>query len=442
MAVLLAGCSSASTPGAATSSTGASATGLSSASATSTASSTDTGPPATAATEASSSTVATASSGTAPASSAPTGAAAGDSPVVAAAVAECVRTRLTRLQLADRVGQLLVVGIPATAPVQGAGLARAVRAGGVFLHGRSSQSLGVVAQGIGALQASAGLAGLLPLQVTVDQEGGQIQALSGTGFPAMPSAVVQGTWGAAQLRETTRAWATALVRAGVTWNLAPVADTVPAGMLDQNQPIGHYQREYGTTPAAVGDDVATVVQASRSTGLLTTVKHFPGLGRVTDNTDVSATATDPVTTTGDPYLQPFVRGIAAGSSAVMISSASYPRLDANHLAVFSPAVIQGLLRGTLGYDGLVISDDLGMATSVQSVPAGQRAVQFVAAGGDVVLTVRAAEATPMYQALLAAAKGSAGFQARVDRSASRVLTEKVHAGLLPCPGYVKPVAAG
>ena len=365
-----------------------------------------------------------------------------DSPAVAVAVAACVRARLAALPLADRIGQLMVVGVPISAPTQGTGVVRGVRAGGVFLHGRSSQSVDVVARGIGALQASAGLAGLLPLQVTADQEGGQIQALSGPGFPAMPSAVVQGSWAATRLQDTTRTWATALVRAGVTWNLAPVADTVPADKLDQNQPIGHYQREFGTTPAAVGDDVVTVVGASRSAGLLTTVKHFPGLGRVTDNTDTSATASDPVTTTGDPYLQPFARGIAAGSSAVMISSATYPLLDATHPAVFSPAVIQGLLRGTLGYDGLVISDDLSMAVAVQSVPAGQRAVQFLAAGGDVVLTVRAAEATPMYQALLAAAKGGSAFRARVDRSVSRVLTEKIHAGLLPCDGFIKTVATG
>jgi beta-N-acetylhexosaminidase len=357
-------------------------------------------------------------------------------PAPATILATCVAGRLAGLTVADRVGQLLVVGVPATAPDQGASLVRAVRAGGVFLHGRSTQPLDVVATGIGRLQTAAAAAGLLGLQVTVDQEGGQVQTFAGPGFSIIPSAVVQGGWTASGLRDTTAVWATALRRAGVTWNLAPVADTVAPGVTATNPPIGGYAREFGTTPAAVGDAVTTVVRASSASGLLTTVKHFPGLGRVTTNPDTSTSATDPVATADDPYLQPFVRGIAAGSSAVMISSARYPKLDAAHLAVFSSAVVHDLLRGTLGYDGLIVSDDLGQAASVQSVPAGQRAVQFVTAGGDVVLTVRGVEAAPMYLALLAAVKASSTFRARVDESVARALALKVRAGLVPCAGFV------
>jgi beta-N-acetylhexosaminidase len=103
------------------------------------------------------------------------------------------------------------------------------------------------------------------------------------------------------------------------------------------------------------------------------------------------------------------------------------------VAAFSAPVITGLLRERLGFDGLVLSDDLGAAVAVSSVPLGQRAVRFVQAGGDVVLTVRLADAGPMTDALLAAAKGSTAFAARVTESATRVVRGKLRAGLVSCP---------
>jgi beta-N-acetylhexosaminidase len=274
--------------------------------------------------------------------------------------------------------------------------------------------------------------GRLPLLVALDQEGGSVQTLKGPDFPLLPSALTQGTWSETTLRTRIGADAERLAAIGVNVNLAPVADTVPAGVGTANPPIGAFRRQYGSNPDAVAADIRTVVGATQGAGVLTTLKHFPGLGRVRANTDTSTHAVDTTTAAADPYLTPFTAGIRAGSAAVMVSSASYPRLDSRAIAAFSRPVITGLLRDRIGFRGLVMSDDLGAAVAVSAVPTGQRAVRFIGAGGDLALTVRSQDAAPMTNALLAAARADPTFAARVADAARHVLQAKYRAGLLHC----------
>jgi beta-N-acetylhexosaminidase len=166
--------------------------------------------------------------------------------------------------------------------------------------------------------------------------------------------------------------------------------------------------------------------------VLTTLKHFPGLGRVHANTDFSTHAVDNVATAHDPNLAPFIAGIHAGTGAVMISSASYPNLDPHSIAAFSKPIVTGLLRDQLGFTGMIVSDALGGAAAVSSVPVGQRAVRFIEAGGDLALTAQSAKAPAMLAGLLAAAKKSTAFTAQVTAAATHVLRSKYAAGLLSC----------
>jgi beta-N-acetylhexosaminidase len=99
-------------------------------------------------------------------------------------------------------------------------------------------------------------------------------------------------------------------------------------------------------------------------------------------------------------------------------------------AVFSPTVITGLLRGDVGFDGVVVSDDLGAARQVSAVPVGDRAVRFIAAGGDLVLTVSPATLPAMFAALYDRAARDPAFRALVDRSAERILLAKQRLGLI------------
>lgn len=328
----------------------------------------------------------------------------------------------------ERAGQVLMIGAPVDDPRRLEEAVAELHLGGVFLAGRSTRR----ATGLRADIAALRRAGEITPLVALDQEGGSVQTLKGPDFPLIPSAQRLGRGSQAKLRDSVRDSARRLADIGVTVNLAPVADTVPADVGVANPPIGAFGRQYGSDPGKVAADIRTVVPASQGAGVLTILKHFPGLGRVLANTDVSRDAVDARTTADDPYLKPFEAGMQAGSAGVMISSARYPRLDRSTIAAFSKPIVTGLLRERLGYQGLVMSDDLGAADAAGFVPVGERAVRFVAAGGDLVLSIRPQDAKPMAAALAAEARRSPSFDARLTDAAGHVLRTKDRAGLLPC----------
>ena len=335
---------------------------------------------------------------------------------------------LAGMSLRERVGQLLMVDCQTSGI--GYATAQALTAyhvGSVILDTTSYAGRGPIAALTAALQR------LAPrhrrLLISTDQEGGLVQRLQGPGFSRIPAATVQGRYATSILYTDARQWGRQLHAAGVNVNLAPVLDVVPSG-FGSNPPIGDLDREYGHTPGAVAQWGLVVARGFRAAGVAPTVKHFPGLGRVHGNTDLSSGVTDHVTTRDDPYLGPFKAAVRAGMPIVMISTAIYSRIDPGVPAAFSRKIITGLLRQHIGFHGLVISDDLGGARQVAGVSVGARAVRFVAAGGDVVLTVNAAQAQPMTAALVAAARKSSTFRAKVNAAALRVLQEKQRLGLL------------
>jgi beta-N-acetylhexosaminidase len=268
--------------------------------------------------------------------------------------------------------------------------------------------------------------------VGVNQEGGQIQALRGPGFSAMPTAVEQGTWSVSKLRGEAKAWGGELADAGVNLNFAPVMDVVPAGTESTNQPIGVLEREFGSTATAVASHGVAFLKGMLAAGVDPTAKHFPGLGRVEGNTDFTADVVDDVTTPNDPLLAPFRAAIEAGVPFVMVAEATYTQIDPDHLAVFSPTVIEGMIEGEMGFAGVVVSDEIGDAEAVQSIPAASRGVDFLNAGGDLIVSKTIPPAVTMAGAVLARAKSHTSFGKRVDNAAMHVLEAKDALGLLPC----------
>jgi beta-N-acetylhexosaminidase len=160
-------------------------------------------------------------------------------------------------------------------------------------------------------------------------------------------------------------------------------------------------------------------------------KHFPGLGRVTGNTDFTSNVIDDVTMADDPDLGSFRAAISAGVPFVMVALATYTRIDPARLAVFSPVVMR-LLRSGLGFGGVIVSDDLGDAAAVTSTPVSARAIDFLDAGGDLITSQSIGPAQEMAAAAQAKASGSAAFRATVDAAARRVLAAKQADGLLSC----------
>lgn len=339
-----------------------------------------------------------------------------------------------RMSLAQRVGQLFMVGTPATSvsPLTRAQIGR-FHVGNVMLTGRSysgTQRPASVAAALQSRTTRAATAGV-HLLVSTDQEGGNVQALRGRGISEIPSALAQGRGERNRLQGSAGRWARQLRAAGVNMNLAPVLDTVPGpSVARQNPPIGAFDRQFGFDPATVTSHGMAFVRGMAGQGVVATIKHFPGLGRVRGNTDTTSGVTDGVTHRRDAYLAPFREAIDAGAPVVMMSTAFYPRIDRARPAAFSRTIVHMLLRRDLGFHGVVVSDDLAHARQVSRWSPAARAVKFIRAGGDLVLTVDPAPLPAMYHAVLSRARADETFRAKVDQAAMRVLRLKQHQQLL------------
>ena len=354
------------------------------------------------------------------------------SATTASAASACVTRTLDGMTLAQRVGQLFLVGISGDiAGPQFTAAERTYHFGSLLLTETSVGTARLAAQ-TAAMQALAPTdTNGARLFIAANQEGGEVQQLTGPGFDTMPSEVTQGGWSTSALRTAATTWGTELHAAGVNLDLAPVMDVVPAGTAASNAPVGQLDREFGSDPATNGAHGAAFIQGMADAGVMSVAKHFPGLGRVAGNTDFTANVVDNVTTPDDPDLGSFKAAVAAGVPMVMVALATYTKIDPAQLAVFSPAVLK-LLRGEMGFSGVIMSDDLGEAVAVQSVAPGSRAIRFLTAGGDLITSQTLEPAEQMAAAVLAEAQGSAAFEGTVNAAARQVLTAKQAAGLLPC----------
>ena len=307
--------------------------------------------------------------------------------------------------------------------------------GNVFLRGRTTAGSAAVAGTVAAVRAPATAttaAGPVAPFVATDQEGGQVQIMRGPGFSEIPSARAQAAMDPAALRAAATVWGRELAAVGVNVNFAPVLDTVPSpAFAPLNLPIGRWQREYGYTPEAVTASGLAFAQGMADAGVAATPKHFPGLGRATANTDTSTGVSDPEATRTDPYLAPFREAVRAGAGWVMLSNALYPAIDPGNLAVFSPTVIQGMVRGDLGFTGVIVSDDVCDAVQLSPVAPERRAADFIAAGGSMALCTNAGLAPRLWQGIVDRARADPAFAPALDAAALAVLAAKERAGLLP-----------
>ncbi len=327
------------------------------------------------------------------------------------------------LPLPRQVGLLFMVAVmPGTSPQRVAGLG----VGSVILLGDWTSGQAATRAQVEAMTRA--VPGLL---VATDQEGGVVQKVKGAGIDTIPNAVAQSALGDQALTAAATRWAVQLWGSGVRYNLAPVADVVPAAKVGTNQPIGVLKRGYGADPTLVSARVAAYVTGMQGSSVATSLKHFPGLGEVTGNTDFTV-ATDSVTTRTSASLEPFRAGIKAGAASVMVSSAIYTRIDPGVPAVFSRVIVTDLLRGDLGFTGVVISDDLGAAKSVSAIAPGERAVRFFAAGGDLLINADPSLQAAMSDAVAKRAASDPAFARQVTAAAGRVLALKSSVGIGAC----------
>jgi beta-N-acetylhexosaminidase len=346
----------------------------------------------------------------------------------------CAAQTFDSLTPEQRIGQLFVIGLikDRLDATERAAIA-ALHFGSMAFTTQTSVGAAAIRQLTDAVQSQATPVntGSVRFFVAANQEGGLIQGLSGPGFERIPSALDQGLLSLADLREKAARWGRQLAAAGVNFNFAPVADVVPPGTDASNAPIGMLEREFGHDPARVATHVKAFIAGMRQAGITTSAKHFPGLGRVAGNTDFTSGVVDTITTPDDPYIEPFRAAIGARVPFVMVSLARYDEIDPDHLAAFSPAIVTALLRDELGFRGVIISDAMG-AKAVGAMPPARRALDFLAAGGDMIISNDSQPARQMALAIAAQAARDAAFGRRVNDAVRRVLRAKDAAGLLPC----------
>jgi beta-N-acetylhexosaminidase len=318
------------------------------------------------------------------------------------------RAEVDRLTLRQQVGQATISSFDGTAPPPY--IRRRLRAretAGVILFGAAN---GGDASTWRRLTRSIQAVGHGRALVMVDQEGGDIRTVQHVGPQA--SQPFQGS--AAQVRRTDAQTARALRDAGVTVNLAPVADVPRAGSVMASRSFPGGERDIAARTRAA-------IEGMRTGGVAATAKHFPGLGGARVNTDDGpATITGPVTRD----LVPFRAAIAAGVPLVMLSHASYPALDENRIASQSKPIATGLLRRRLGFDGVVVTDSLEAAAVLARSNVATAAERSIRAGVDLILMTGSASWNDVFPRLLAVARRDKAFRARIRDAAARVLALK------------------
>jgi beta-N-acetylhexosaminidase len=284
---------------------------------------------------------------------------------------------------------------------------------------RNVESPAQVAQLSADLQA----ASRTPLLIAADQEGGLVARLSERhGFPPAVSAQELGERNdAAYTYAQAEVMARTLAAAGINHNLAPVVDvnTNPA-----NPVIGSLGRSFSADPAIVIAQARAFIEAHHAGGVTTTLKHFPGHG--SSQADSHLGFVD-VSSSWQPLeLEPYRVLIEEGmADSIMTAHVFNARLDPAYPATLSEAVITGILREEMGYDGVVISDDMNMQAIAGRYGFEQAAVLAVQAGADILaygnnLIYDPEVAQRALAALAAAVESGALSEARVDESYRRI----------------------
>jgi beta-N-acetylhexosaminidase len=342
---------------------------------------------------------------------------------------ERVEALLARLSLEARVGQLMMVGFYGTEVDEDVeALVRGHLVGGVCLFRHNIRDAAQVARLNDGLRRL--LINHIPPFLALDQEGGTVVRVQDQ-VVVLPSNMALGATRSPELAYAAgRAQGEDLKRLGFNMNLAPVLDV---NLNPRNPVIG--VRSYGDSVPLVSELGRAFVRGQEEAGLVTVAKHFPGHGA----TDADSHKALPVMTeTREEVLaqmEPFRAAIQDGLDGLMTAHVAIPRLTGDDVpATLSPQVLGGLLRQELGFDGLVLTDEMEMEAIAQRYGVGRAAVLAVKAGADMVLVPwREEKKTEVYEELLAAVRSGELPAARLEQAVRRVLTAKVRRGLFEAP---------
>jgi len=292
--------------------------------------------------------------------------------------------------LRERIGQMLVVGFRGLTPDEAEpvrGLIADGTLGGVILFSvdqltggpRNVESPDQLRTLVAALSGAATAA---PLLVAIDQEGGQVARLGPShGFPATRSAADLGRGDPSETAAAAASIAATLTDVGVTLNLAPVVDLA---VNPDNPSIAAVDRSFSADPAVVTAHARAFIDGLHAGDVTSAIKHFPGLGSAGADTHLGVVDVTDVWT--DVELEPFQALIRDGlPDAVLTAHIFNANLDPDHPASLSAATVDGLLRGDLGFDRAVISDDLQMGAILDAYGFDEAVALAIEAGIDLLL---------------------------------------------------------
>ncbi len=251
-----------------------------------------------------------------------------------------------------------------------------------------------------------------PLLISIDQEGGRINRLKTTyGFPPSYSQEYLGTLNDLDFtRECAETMARTLHSAGINLNLAPVVDL---NVNPDNPIIGYYERSFSADPDVVTAHALEVIEAHHELGVLSTLKHFPGHGSSTGDSHLGFV--DVTGTWAEVELEPFRNIVAAGQADVVMTAHIFnANLDPDYPATLSQPTITGLLRQDLGWDGVVITDDMRMGAITQYYGFETAIELAIKAGADI----------------LAYANNSSVFDPTIPARAFAVIKSLVESGVI------------
>jgi beta-N-acetylhexosaminidase len=321
------------------------------------------------------------------------------------------------LTLEQQVGQLLILTFPGhSVPVSVGAAFREGRASGAVLFDGNVGDAAQLRTLTGQIQAAAGGSAL----VATDQEGGDVRTIRFAAPQDAQSAQATPAAAGTAARDAARD----LRGLGVNVNLAPVADVGSPGAA-----LGG--RFYPGGPAQVAAAVRAATREYGRRRVGATPKHFPGFGSAEANTDDRPVTIPDTRTDLDRDLEPFRAAIAEHAPLVMVSHALYPALDRRRIASQSPAVIGGLLRGRLGYEGAVVTDSLEADAVLSRSSLETAAERSIDAGADLLLLTGSGSYSRVRRRLVERARESAAFRRRIGEALVRVVALKRRLGLRP-----------
>jgi len=276
-------------------------------------------------------------------------------------------------------GAMLVVRMEDEATPELLAAAREGEIGGVIVFPVEVDDAAELEPEIERLQRAARRGGNLPLLVMIDQEGG-----GASRFPLQPpqrSPFQLADFGTARdSRLEGQATGNFLRRVGIGIDLAPVLD------VPESESSAMALRAFGDTPQRVARLGVAFAEGLADERTVAVPKHFPGLGRTDVSTDAAPVTIDASRRQLRGDLVPFREAIARGAEMIMVGLAAYPAFGSERPASFAPEIVDGLLRGELGFDGVVITDDVeAPAISAAGTGEGRAAVAAATAGVDLVL---------------------------------------------------------